>query len=90
MVATAGKSAFGQRLERPREKQYLSKRQHLFCRRESCMSGEHLHHELLESQLEIKYNLTISEAHAKASEQYDWWAEVVRDLGEGGEPDGLL
>lgn len=54
------------------------------------MSGEHLHHELLESQLEIKYNLTISEAHAKASEQYDWWAEVVRDLGEGGEPDGLL
>ena len=49
-----------------------------------------LHHELLESQLEIKYNLNISEAHAKASEQYDWWAEVVRDLGEGGEPDGLL
>ena len=49
-----------------------------------------LKHELLERELEKKYNINISEAHALASESYDWWGEVVKELGEGGEPDGLL
>ena len=49
-----------------------------------------LRHELLESQLEKLYNINISEAHAKASQQYDWWAQVVEEIGEEGEPYGIL
>lgn len=49
-----------------------------------------LRHELLEREIEEKYNISISEAHAKASEQYDWWGQVVQEIGEEGEPYGLL
>lgn len=49
-----------------------------------------LHHELLESTLEKEYNLTISEAHARASKKYDWASKVDEELGMDGEPDGLL
>lgn len=49
-----------------------------------------LRHELLESQLEKEYNLTIAEAHARATKQYDWASKLIEDLGEDGEPDGLL
>lgn len=49
-----------------------------------------LNHELLESTLEKEYNLTISEAHAKASEKYDWATKLFDDLEEGMEKDGLL
>lgn len=49
-----------------------------------------LRHELLESQLEKKYNLTISEAHARATAQYDWAQQLHDEMGEGGEPDDLL
>lgn len=49
-----------------------------------------LQHELLESQLEKEYNLTASEAHARAKKKYNW-EQVIFDLfGEEGEPDGLL
>lgn len=49
-----------------------------------------LKHELLESELEKKYNLTIAEAHKRATEKYDWATRVEDELGEGGEPYGLL
>lgn len=49
-----------------------------------------LNHELLEHQLEVQYNLSAAEAHAKAIEKYDWWQQVVYEIGEQGEPDGLL
>lgn len=49
-----------------------------------------LRHELLESRLEKEYNLTAGEAHAMASEQYDWQRQLLEEMGEGGEPDGLL
>lgn len=49
-----------------------------------------LHHELLESQLEKKYNLTIAEAHAKATSKYDWVSKLIEEVGEDGEPYGLL
>ena len=49
-----------------------------------------LKHELLERELEKKYNLSISEAHSMASKKYDWSGQVEKELGEGGEPDGLL
>ena len=49
-----------------------------------------LKHELLESRLEKEYNLTISEAHKQAREKYDWEKRLYEDLGEDGEPDGLL
>ena len=49
-----------------------------------------LRHELLESELEKKYNIDISEAHARATKTYDWWGQVEKELGEEGEPDGLL
>ena len=49
-----------------------------------------LRHELLESQLEILYNLTISEAHHMASKTYDWAQQLFDECGEGGEADGLL
>lgn len=49
-----------------------------------------LRHELLESQLEMEYNITASEAHARASEVYAWDEKLLEELGEGGEKDGLL
>lgn len=49
-----------------------------------------LNHELLESKLEKEYNLTIAEAHATATKKYDWASRLISDLGEKGEPDGLL
>lgn len=42
-----------------------------------------LHHELLESTLEKKYNLTIAEAHRRAKEKYDWEKKLLEDLKEG-------
>ena len=49
-----------------------------------------LRHELLESELEKMYNLSISEAHARATKKYDWEKELIEAVGEGGEKDGLL
>lgn len=49
-----------------------------------------LNHELLERRLEKEYNLTASEAHARASEVYDWWSQVEAETDGKGEPDGLL
>lgn len=49
-----------------------------------------LAHELLENQYEMEYNMSASEAHAKASEKYDWAAVIYEMFGEDGEPDGLL
>jgi hypothetical protein len=49
-----------------------------------------LKHELLESQLEKKYKLSMAEAHERASQIFDWSKKIVEDLGEKGEPDGLL
>lgn len=49
-----------------------------------------LKHELLESKLEKEYNLTISEAHAKATEKFDWAGKLEKELGEEGEMYGLL
>lgn len=49
-----------------------------------------LNHELLESSLEKEYNLTIAEAHKRAKKVYDWEKKLVEDLGEDGEPYGLL
>ncbi len=49
-----------------------------------------LQHELLESIVEKEYNLSASEAHARATEKYDWWGQLMNETGESGEPDGLL
>ncbi len=49
-----------------------------------------LKHELLESQVEKEYHLSAAEAHAIASEKYDWAAELFNMLGEEGESDDLL
>lgn len=49
-----------------------------------------LRHELLESQMESMYNLSVAEAHKIASEKYDWENLLYELLGEEGEPDGLL
>ena len=49
-----------------------------------------LKHELLESNLEKEYNLTISEAHAKATEKFDWAGKLEKDLGGEGEKYGIL
>ena len=49
-----------------------------------------LRHELLESTLEKKYNLSIAEAHEKATERYDWASKIDEELGMDGEPYGLL
>lgn len=49
-----------------------------------------LQHELLESQVEKKYNLTADEAHKIANKQYDWWAQLMEETDGKGEPDGLL
>ena len=49
-----------------------------------------LKHELFESQCEKKYNLTASEAHAMATEKYDWNGSLKQIFGDDGEPDDLL
>ena len=49
-----------------------------------------LKHELLESQVETAYNLTASEAHARATEKYDWAALIEELFGEEGEGNDLL
>lgn len=49
-----------------------------------------LHHELLESQCEKKYNLTTSEAHVMATKEYDWSGKIEELFGEDGELDDLL
>ena len=41
-------------------------------------------------RLEKKYNLSIEEAHKRASAVYDWEEKLFEDLGEKGEPYGLL
>ena len=49
-----------------------------------------LKHELYESQCEEKYHLTASEAHAMATQKYDWQS-VIESLNDGdGELDDLL
>lgn len=49
-----------------------------------------LKHELLESELEEEYNLTIAEAHTRAKKVYDWEKELFDAVGKDGEKDGLL
>lgn len=49
-----------------------------------------LQHEILESQVEKMYNLTAAEAHEMAKAKYNWEQKLFDDLGEEGEPDGLL
>ena len=49
-----------------------------------------LKHELLESKMEKRYNLTIAEAHKLAKKEYDWEKELIEAVGESGEKDGLL
>lgn len=49
-----------------------------------------LRHELLEREIEMEYNISISEAHAKATETYDWWTQLMEETDDEGEPDGLL
>ena len=49
-----------------------------------------LNHELLERQIEREYNLTIEEAHARASKIYDWSSQVDKETDKKGEADGLL
>ena len=49
-----------------------------------------LRHELLESQIEKMYNIDNSKAHAKATQKYDWWGRVLQEVGEEGEPFGIL
>ena len=49
-----------------------------------------LKHELLESTLEKEYNLTITEAHKRATLKYDWSKKLIEEVGKDGEPYGLL
>lgn len=49
-----------------------------------------LRHELLESMVEKKYNLTAAEAHEIAEASYAWDKKLIEDLGDDGEKDGLL
>lgn len=49
-----------------------------------------LKHELLESKLEKEYNLTIADAHERASQKYDWARILDEETDKKGEPDGLL
>ena len=49
-----------------------------------------LNHELLERQIEGEYNLNAEEAHAKASEVYDWASQIDEETDQKGEADGLL
>lgn len=49
-----------------------------------------LHHELLESQVEIRDNLTAEDDHIIANEVYNWHDAIKRKFGENGEDDDLL
>jgi len=49
-----------------------------------------LKHELLGSQVEKEYNISVSDAHAIATKKYDQAEAVDEMFGEDGEPDGLL
>lgn len=49
-----------------------------------------LKHELLGSQVEKEYNISVSDAHAIATKKYDQAEAVYEMFGEDGEPDGLL
>lgn len=49
-----------------------------------------LNHELLESYFEEMYNLNASEAHARATEVYDWYGQLMKETDGKGEPDDLL
>jgi len=49
-----------------------------------------LQHELLESQIEKRYNVTASKAHEEANKLYPWDKKLLEELGEGGEKDGIL
>lgn len=49
-----------------------------------------LKHELLESQLEKEYNLSIAEAHKRAKATYNWEQALEDAVGLDGEKDGLL
>ena len=49
-----------------------------------------LKHELEEARAEREGNLTLSEAHSIAKKKYDWEKILIDELGERGEPDGIL
>lgn len=49
-----------------------------------------LNHELLESQLEKKYNLSARQAHDRTQETYNWVDQLMRETNGKGEEDGLL
>ena len=49
-----------------------------------------LHHELLESQIEKRYNLNAHDAHDEASKTYDWLEQLRRETGKKGEKRGIL
>lgn len=44
-----------------------------------------IRHELLEAQVEKKYNLTASEAHDLSNKKFNWEKKVLSELGEDGE-----
>lgn len=47
-------------------------------------------YKLLESTLEKKYNLTVAEVYREASKVYNWKKQLISEVGEDGEPYGLL
>ena len=49
-----------------------------------------LNHELLENEIETLYNISASEAHARATQTYDWWGQLMKETKGRGEKDGLL
>lgn len=49
-----------------------------------------LHHELFESEMEQKYNISASEAHRIADQKYSWYDQLMRETEGAGEPDGIL
>lgn len=49
-----------------------------------------LNHELLEEKIEKEYNISLGEAHARATEVYDWWGQLMKETEGIGEPSDLL
>ena len=49
-----------------------------------------LHHELFESEVEQKYNLSVAEAHRIADQKYAWYDQLMSETDGAGEPDGIL
>lgn len=49
-----------------------------------------LNHELLESQLEKRYNLSAREAHERTQETYNWVKQLMEETDGKGEKDDLL